>query len=168
MPHQKKAPVFRDVQELKTYIGNVGSNRVVLSNGCFDPLHVGHVRYLTDARQHGDFLVVALNDDASTRMVKGKGRPVIGEDDRAEVLASLAAVDAVLLFSQKNVAAVLETLRPNFHAKGTDYTVDTVPELETSKRLGIETIITGDPKSHASSEVLKKMKDTRKGNGEAG
>jgi rfaE bifunctional protein nucleotidyltransferase chain/domain len=166
--HHQPAPVFRDVQKLKAYILDAAADRVVLSNGCFDPLHVGHIRYLTDAKKNGDFLVVALNDDTSTRMVKGNTRPVIGEDDRAEILAALRPVDAVLLFSQKNVASLLEALRPQYHAKGTDYTVDTVPELETSKRLGIKTIIVGDPKSHASSEVLKKLKDTKKGNGEAG
>jgi rfaE bifunctional protein nucleotidyltransferase chain/domain len=129
---------------------------------------VGHVRYLAGAKEKGDFLVVALNDDASTRGVKGSARPVIGENDRAQILASLDTVDAVLLFSQKNVAELLEALRPRYHAKGTDYTVDTVPELDTSRRLGIETVIVGDPKSHASSEVLRQLKDQFEGNGEAG
>jgi len=140
---------------------------VVLANGCFDPLHVGHVRYLAGAKEHGDFLVVALNDDESTRMVKGESRPAVGENDRAEIVASLRAVDAVLLFSQRDVSDILEALRPHYHAKGTDYTVDTVPELETSRRLGIETVIVGDPKSHASREVLRKLKAEAKGNGEA-
>lgn len=140
---------------------------MVLANGCFDPLHVGHVRYLAGAKEHGDFLVVALNDDESTRMVKGESRPAVGENDRAEIVASLRAVDAVLLFSQRDVSDILEALRPHYHAKGTDYTVDTVPELETSRRLGIETVIVGDPKSHASREVLRKLKAEAKGNGEA-
>ncbi len=168
MAHRERAPVFRDVRSLKEHIHSRGARCVVLANGCFDPLHVGHVRYLAGAKEKGDFLVVALNDDVSTRMVKGGLRPVIGEDDRAEILASLEVVDAVLLFSQKNVAALLESLRPNYHAKGTDYTVDTVPELDTSKRLGIETVIVGDPKCHASSEVLEKLKDAKKGKGEPG
>jgi rfaE bifunctional protein nucleotidyltransferase chain/domain len=168
MSHCERAPVFRDIDELKKHISGTGARCVVLANGCFDPLHVGHVRYLAGAKEKGDFLIVALNDDTSTRGVKGSARPVIGEDDRAEILASLKSVDTVLLFSQKNVAALLEALQPRYHAKGTDYTVDTVPELDTSRRLGIETVIVGDPKSHASSEVLQKLKEGNRGNGEAG
>jgi rfaE bifunctional protein nucleotidyltransferase chain/domain len=168
MSHRARSPVFRDVDKLKEHIGAAGAQRVVLANGCFDPLHVGHIRYLAGAGETGDFLVVALNDDESTRGVKGDSRPVVGENDRAEILASLKMVDAVLLFSQKNVSGLLEALRPRYHAKGTDYTVDTVPELDTSRRLGIETVIVGDPKSHASSDVLQKLKDTNKGSGETG
>ena len=149
-------------------MGDVGggvraaAGRVVLANGCFDPLHVGHVRYLEDARRCGDFLVVALNNDDSARRLKGSGRPVVGETDRAAVLAALACVDAVVLFGQDSVAAILERLHPDVHAKGTDYSVETVPERDISRRLGIETVIAGDPKSHASSDVLARLKG-RKG-----
>ncbi len=159
---QKRAPIFRNIDELETCIQEAGAGRVILANGCFDPLHVGHIRYLEGARAAGDFLVVALNDDKSTRKVKGNGRPVVPEADRAAVLSSIRTVDAVLLFSETDVSALLEALRPCCHAKGTDYTVETVPELETSKRLGIETVIVGDPKSHASSELLGKMRERAK------
>ncbi|MFH1755145.1 MAG: adenylyltransferase/cytidyltransferase family protein [Candidatus Latescibacterota bacterium] len=166
MSQHRRAPVFRDVQKLRAYIKDAGAEQVVLSNGCFDPLHVGHIRYLEGARQNGDFLIVALNDDVSTRSVKGSERPVVSENDRAEILAALKPVDAVLLFSQKNVSSLLEALRPKYHAKGTDYTVDTVPERETSRRLGIQTVIAGDEKSHASSEVLARLREKDKAKGE--
>jgi rfaE bifunctional protein nucleotidyltransferase chain/domain len=133
---------------------------VVLANGSFDPLHVGHVRYLEDARTHGDFLVVALNNDDSTRRLKGRGRPVVDEAARARLLAALAAVDAVLLFGDDNVEGILETLRPAVHAKGTDYTASTVPEAGVSRRLGIRTVITGDPKAHASREIVARIRST--------
>ncbi|HKW13002.1 MAG TPA: adenylyltransferase/cytidyltransferase family protein, partial [Candidatus Krumholzibacteria bacterium] len=131
------APVFDDVAAVSAYAATAGATRVVLANGCFDPLHVGHVRYLEDARTHGDFLVVALNNDASTRRLKGEGRPVVGELDRAQLLAALAVVDAVLLFAADNVEDILSALRPAVHAKGTDYTEATVPERAVAQRLGI-------------------------------
>jgi rfaE bifunctional protein nucleotidyltransferase chain/domain len=156
---REPAPVFRSMPKLKTWIGQTGAQRIVLANGCFDPLHVGHIRYLLGAKEHGDLLVVALNDDSSTRALKGDSRPVVKATDRAKLLAGLEMVDAVLLFSARNVSRILKTLRPRYHAKGTDYTVDTVPELETSRALGIQTVIVGDPKSHASSEVLTRIRD---------
>lgn len=151
------APVFRQLDELKRAIADSGAGRVVLANGCFDPVHVGHVRYLDGARQHGDYLVVAINDDVSTRALKGSTRPVMKDDDRARVVSSFAVVDAVLVFAGADVVSILEELRPACHAKGTDYTVDTVPEIATSRRLGIETVIVGDPKSHASREVVERI-----------
>lgn len=157
------APVFRSMPKLKVWIDKTGAKDVVLANGCFDPLHVGHIRYLLGAKEHGDFLVVALNDDSSTAALKGDGRPVVKGTDRAKLLAGLEMVDAVLLFSARNVSRILKSLQPRFHAKGTDYTVDTVPELETSKALGIQTVIVGDPKSHASSEVLTRIRDGNTG-----
>ena len=132
--------------------------KTVLANGCFDPLHVGHIRYLEGAKQGADFLIVALNDDESTRRIKGPTRPAVPEDDRAALLSAVRFVDAVLLFTEPDVSKLLEILRPHRHAKGTDYTVETVPELETSRRLSIETVIVGDPKSHASTDVLNKMR----------
>ena len=157
------APIFHDTEALARHLARQPQSRVVLANGCFDPLHVGHVRYLEGARECGDFLVVALNNDSSTRALKGDGRPVVGEADRARLLAGVRAVDAVLLFGEPDVSGILNSLHPACHAKGTDYTVETVPELETSTRLGIETVIVGDPKSHASSDVVKSL---RRGEGE--
>lgn len=148
------APIYADVDTLAAALAGRRPRRLVLCNGCFDPLHVGHVRYLAGAREHGDFLVVALNDDEGTRRLKGPGRPVVAQADRAAVLAALSSVDAVVLFGDASVVGILERLRPDVHAKGTDYTVETVPELETSRRLGVETVIVGDAKTHASSALL--------------
>lgn len=128
--------------------------RVVLANGCFDTLHVGHVRYLSGAKREGDILVVAVNSDASTRQLKGPGRPVLDEQARAQLVAALRDVDYVLLFSDPNVEALLEELRPDVHAKGTDYSLDTVPERATSRRLGIRVAIVGDPKDHSTRAFL--------------
>jgi rfaE bifunctional protein nucleotidyltransferase chain/domain len=152
-----RAPVLRRMADLKKTIAEIGAKRVVLANGCFDPLHVGHARYLSGAKEYGDFLVVAINDDKSTHALKGKGRPVSRAADRAAVVSSLSMVDAVLVFSARSVNGILRNLRPAFHAKGTDYTEDSVPELETSKRLAIETVIVGDPKSHASRDVVERI-----------
>jgi rfaE bifunctional protein nucleotidyltransferase chain/domain len=116
------------------------------------------VRYLEDARAHGDFLVVALNDDHSTRRLKGDGRPVVKAADRAQLLAALAVVDAVLVFGADNVEAILSTLRPAVHAKGTDYTEATVPERAVAERLGIRTVITGDAKAHASRDIVARVR----------
>lgn len=162
----ESAPVFVAIENLIAHLETVASGRVVLTNGCFDPLHVGHVRYLAGAAEHGDTVVVALNDDDSTRRLKGPLRPVVGETDRAALLAGFSTVSAVLIFRDDNVVSILERLRPHVHAKGTDYTVDTVPERETSARLGIETVIVGDPKSHASSTVLDRIRSDRTPGGE--
>src|SRR3984893_12278968 len=120
--------------------------RVVFANGCFDTLHVGHVRYLEGARREGDILVVAVNNDASVSGLKGPGRPILPESARADLVAALRAVDYVVLFSEPNVEALLEVLRPDVHAKGTDYTAETVPERAAAARLGIRVAIVGDPK----------------------
>jgi len=152
------ARVFTDVESLQAFMTEAGASRVVLANGCFDPLHVGHTRYLSDAKRHGDFLVVAVNDDAGARRLKGKGRPVVVSADRARVVAALDAVDAVLVFTDDDVARILEALRPHVHAKGTDYTAETVPEYDVARRLGIETVIAGDEKTHASREVIARLR----------
>lgn len=157
----RRATIFRSIPQIRTRIAGQGAKRVVLANGCFDPLHVGHVRYLYGARAHGDFLVVALNDDGSTRALKGAGRPVMPARDRARLLAALDMVDAVLVFSSRDVSRILRRLHPHVHAKGTDYECDTVPERETSRELGIETVIVGDPKSHASREVVEQIRRGR-------
>jgi rfaE bifunctional protein nucleotidyltransferase chain/domain len=127
---------------------------VVLANGCFDMLHVGHIRYLSGAKQEGDVLVVAINADASVGGLKGPGRPVLDEQARAQLVASLRDVDYVVLFSERNVEALLEELRPDVHAKGTDYTAETVPERAVSQRLGIRVAIVGDPKNHSTCAFL--------------
>ena len=128
--------------------------RIVLANGCFDLLHVGHVRYLQAARALGDVLVVALNSDASVRRLKGQGRPVMGEAERAEILAALAPVDAVVSFDEDTVDALVGRLRPDVQAKGTDYTEDTVPERQSVLRVGGRVAIAGDPKSHSTRDLI--------------
>jgi rfaE bifunctional protein nucleotidyltransferase chain/domain len=128
--------------------------RVVFANGCFDLMHVGHVRYLEGAREEGDRLVVGVNSDRGVVRLKGPGRPILGERERALLVASLRAVDGVTLFDEPAVEALLECLRPDVHAKGTDYTAETVPERATAARLGIRIAIVGDPKSHSTRELL--------------
>ncbi len=128
---------------------------VVLANGCFDTLHVGHIRYLEGAKKEGDVLVVGVNADRSVRELKGPGRPILDEKARAQLVAALRAVDYVVIFDQPNVETLLETLRPDVHAKGTDYSADTVPERATAARLGIRVAIVGDPKEHSTREFLE-------------
>ena len=130
--------------------------RVVLANGCFDLLHVGHLRYLEDARSRGDLLVVALNSDESIRALKGGGRPLVPLEERAELLAALRCVDYVTSFTEPTLAATLRELRPQVHAKGTDYTIDSLPEAAVDRELGIEIAICGDPKQHSSSELIER------------
>ena len=128
--------------------------QIVFANGCFDTLHVGHVRYLEGARREGDVLVVGVNADLSVCALKGPGRPVLPESARADLVAALRDVDYGVLFSEPNVEALLEFLRPHVHAKGTDYTVETVPERATAARLGIRVAIVGDAKNHSTREFL--------------
>ena len=131
---------------------------VVLANGCFDTLHVGHVRYLSGAKREGDVLIVAVNSDSSVGCLKGPGRPILDERARAQLVAALREVDHVVIFPEPDVAALLEELRPNVHAKGTDYTAETVPERETSARLGIRVAIVGDPKHHSTRGFLEAIR----------
>ncbi len=132
--------------------------KVVFANGCFDTLHVGHVRYLEGARSEGDVLVVAVNNDSSVCHLKGPGRPILPESARADLVAALRAVDYVVLFSEPNVEALLEFLHPDVHAKGTDYTADTVPERAIAARLGIRVAIVGDPKDHSTRDFLDSVR----------
>jgi rfaE bifunctional protein nucleotidyltransferase chain/domain len=134
--------------------------RLALANGVFDLLHVGHARLLNDARAKADALVVALNDDPSTRAVKGPDRPIVPLTERCLLLASLRAVDWVTWFPESTVASTLELLRPRFHVKGTDYRPGSLPQDEqaTHQRLGIEVLIAGDPKSHASTDIIARIR----------
>jgi D-glycero-beta-D-manno-heptose 1-phosphate adenylyltransferase len=132
--------------------------RVVLANGCFDTLHVGHVRYLAGAKREGDVLVVGINSDSSTRGLKGPGRPILDEGARAILVAAVRDVDYVVIFSEPNAEALLEELRPDVHAKGTDYSAETVPEREVSRRLGIRVAIVGDPKDHSTRGFLEAIR----------
>ncbi len=130
-------------------------HRITLTNGCFDLLHVGHVRYLHAARELGGKLVVAVNGDDSVRALKGEGRPVVPAEERAEILASLADVDAVIIFPEKNVRSVIREIRPDFHAKGTDYTAENVPERDEVSAYGGRVVIVGDPKNHSVTEIIR-------------
>jgi D-glycero-beta-D-manno-heptose 1-phosphate adenylyltransferase len=129
--------------------------RVTLANGCFDLLHVGHVRYLHAARELGGKLVVAVNSDASVRTLKGPGRPLMPAEERAEILSALADVDAVVIFPEDDVRAIIREIRPDFHAKGTDYTVESVPERDEVEAGGGRVAIVGDPKDHSATEIIR-------------
>lgn len=135
------------------------NHRIVLANGCFDLLHAGHVRYLEAARKEGDILIVALNSDSSVRPLKGPGRPILPQQARAELVAALAAVNYVIIFDEPNVEALLEKLRPDVHAKGTDYSPETVPERATAARLGIRVAIAGDEKRHSTRDLLARLRE---------
>ncbi len=132
--------------------------RIVFANGCFDTLHVGHVRYLSSAKDEGDILVVGVNSDSSVFRLKGSGRPILNARARAELVAALRDVDFVVLFDEPNVENLLEELRPNVHAKGTDYTAESVPERAVADRLGIRVAIVGDPKEHSTRALLESIR----------
>jgi rfaE bifunctional protein nucleotidyltransferase chain/domain len=129
--------------------------RVTLANGCFDLLHVGHVRYLRAARELGGKLVVAVNSDDSVRGLKGAGRPLMPAEERAEILAALADVDAVVIFPENDVRTIIREIRPDFHTKGTDYTVESVPERDVVEACGGRVAIVGDPKDHSATEIIR-------------
>jgi rfaE bifunctional protein nucleotidyltransferase chain/domain len=132
--------------------------RIVFANGCFDILHAGHVRYLAGARAEGDVLIVGVNGDSGVQGLKGAGRPVLGERARALLVAALRVVDYVIIFSEPNVEKLLTELHPDVHAKGTDYTAETVPEKATADRLGIRVAIVGDAKKHSTRELLQTVR----------
>ena len=140
--------VARDRAEGRTF---------AFANGCFDLLHVGHVRYLQGAAAEADRLIVAINDDESVRQLKGVGRPILSADDRAELVSALRGVDYVVVFGDSTVERLLRLLKPDVHCKGTDYTVETVPERAVVQGYGGRTAIVGDPKDHATRELLKKI-----------
>lgn len=139
-----------------------GGDQVILTNGCFDLLHVGHIRYLHAAKELGGKLVVALNGDESVRKLKGEGRPVMNEQERAEILAALTDVDAIVIFPEPDVRAIIREIHPDVHAKGTDYTAESVPERDEVTAYGGRIAIVGDPKDHSTTEILEQMRsDTR-------
>src|SRR5216684_7207946 len=150
--------VARDVLRQKLAEHKRRGQRIVLANGCFDTLHVGHVRYLDGARREGDVLVVGVNADSSVCNLKGPGRPILGENARAQLVGALRCVDYVVLFAEPNVEALLEKLRPDANAKGTDYTPETVPERAVATRLGIRVAIVGDRKDHSTRELLESIR----------
>ena len=132
--------------------------KIVFANGVFDVLHVGHVRYLEAARAEGDLLVVGINSDSSTRKLKGPGRPILTERARASLVAALKSVNYVVIFDELDVNSLLKELQPDVHAKGTDYTADTVPERELAALLGIRVAIVGDPKHHSTHDLLARLR----------
>ena len=134
---------------------------IAFANGCFDILHVGHVRYLESAAREADVLVVALNDDHSVRQLKGEGRPILSAGDRAELVAALRCVDYVVIFSEPTVGPLLTELRPDVHCKGTDYTVESVPERDIVLGYGGRTAIVGDPKDHSTRDLLARITRAR-------
>jgi rfaE bifunctional protein nucleotidyltransferase chain/domain len=133
--------------------------RVVLTNGTYDLLHVGHLRSLVDARSRGDLLVVGVNADSSVRAYKGPKRPVIPEAERCEVLAALACVDFVHVFAEPDVEALLRAIRPDVYAKGRDYTLETLPEREVAEEVGAHIAFVGDPKDHSVTDILQRVRD---------
>lgn len=157
---------FAPVLPLSELVDTIAASReagstIVLANGCFDLFHVGHLRYLAGAKQVGDILVVGINSDRQTRLLKGNDRPFINEKERAEIVSSLACVDFVTIFDEPTVENLIRTLKPDFHAKGTDYTADTVPERDIVREYGGKVAIVGDPKDHSTTEMLEKLKIER-------
>jgi rfaE bifunctional protein nucleotidyltransferase chain/domain len=129
-------------------------SKLILANGCFDLVHAGHIRYLIGAKTLGGTLLVAINSDQQVRKLKGDGRPVTSQDERAEIVAAFRCVDAVTIFDQPTVTEIIRLIKPDFHAKGTDYTTETVPEREIVREYGGQVAIVGDPKDHSSSSLL--------------
>ena len=149
---------LRQLQDLPSL---TRGQKVVLANGCFDILHVGHVRYLEGARKLGDVLVVAINSDESMRRIKDPGRPILSENERVSLVSALRCVDHVVLFDEPDVSRILEVLRPAIHAKGTDYTEHTVPERDKVLGYGGEVRITGDPKNHSTRDIIERILRSR-------
>jgi rfaE bifunctional protein nucleotidyltransferase chain/domain len=154
--------VSRDELRRRAEAWRKSGEQLILTNGCFDLLHVGHIRYLHAAKDLGGKLVVALNADESVRALKGKGRPVMNERERAEILAALADVDAIVIFPEPDVRAIIREIHPDVQAKGTDYTAESVPERDEVMAYGGRVAIVGDPKDHSTTDILEQMRsDTR-------
>ncbi len=148
----------RDALVAQVEADRAAGRSVAFANGCFDLLHVGHVRYLQAAAREADRLVVALNDDRSVALLKGPNRPLLSEHDRAELVAALRGVDYVVIFPEPTVTPLLLALKPDVHCKGTDYTVDSVPERETVRGYGGRIAIVGDPKDHSTRDLLARIR----------
>lgn len=140
-------------------VDRAAGRTIAFANGCFDLLHVGHIRYLEAAAAEADLLIVAVNDDTAVRDLKGPGRPILAAADRAEMVAALRVVDYVVIFPEPTVGPLLETLKPDVHCKGTDYTVETVPERDIVKGYGGRTAIVGDPKGHSTRDLLSRIRE---------
>jgi D-glycero-beta-D-manno-heptose 1-phosphate adenylyltransferase len=152
--------ILTDTELLESITADRQAGRTIaFANGCFDVLHVGHVRYLDGARREGDRLVVAVNDDASVRALKGPGQPVLPDLARAELVDALRSVDYVVLFPDRTVERLLRLIKPDVHCKGTDYSVDTVPERDVVREYGGRIAIVGDPKNHSTRALLTKLRD---------
>jgi rfaE bifunctional protein nucleotidyltransferase chain/domain len=149
-----RAEAVATVQRLKS-----AGRRIVFANGAFDLLHVGHVRYLRAARGEGDWLLVGINTDRSVRATKGEARPVVPEAERAEIIAALECVDAVVLFDEDSPASLIAEIRPDVHAKGTDYRAESVPERGVVAEYGGRTVIVGDPKDHATTDLVRRIRE---------
>lgn len=154
------APILTEPELIAALASERAAGRsIAFANGVFDILHVGHVRYLQDAARVADVLVVAVNGDESVRELgKGEGRPVMPENERAEIVSAIRGVGYVTIFGEKSPARLLQTLRPDYQCKGTDYTADTVPEADIVKGYGGKVVIVGDPKDHSTTELLQRMK----------
>ena len=155
-----KGPVAAPILSRTELVDRVETERssgtnIILANGCFDLIHAGHIRYLAGAKELGGFLVVGINSDAQVRLLKGIGRPFIPENERAEIIASIRMVDAVTIFDEPTGDDLIDAIRPDFHAKGTDYTTETVPERERVLAYGGRVAIVGDPKDHSSTDLIK-------------
>ncbi len=148
---------LKSLEELKAIVAQLRASgrKIVFANGCFDLIHAGHIRYLRDAKALGDVLILGINSDACVMALKGKGRPLQPEAERVEILASMECVDYVLLFDALTVDGILKELRPDVHAKGTDYTEETVPERETVLAYGGRVAIVGDPKDHSTRDLIQ-------------
>ena len=156
---EQNAPVVLSRDELIGRVARARADgaRIVLANGCFDVLHVGHVRYLAGARELGDMLVVGINSDEQVALQKGAGRPVLPATERAEIVAALESVTYVTIFEEPTVEELLLALKPDVHAKGTDYTTETVPERDVVRSYGGQVAIVGDPKDHSTSEIIARL-----------
>jgi rfaE bifunctional protein nucleotidyltransferase chain/domain len=162
--NESKAKILsRSALQAKVAEWRRNGEQVVLANGCFDLLHVGHVRYLSGAKSLGGRLIVGMNSDASVRRLKGEGRPLMPADERAEIIAALADVDAVVIFDEPDVRVLIRELHPEIQAKGTDYTRDSVPERDEVLAYGGRIEIVGDPKNHSTSSFLGRMRTSSGG-----
>jgi len=156
-PNVRAPIVSRDELQTLTGAARAAGSPIVLTNGCFDVIHVGHIRYLEGAKQLGGFLVVGINSDEQVRKLKGEGRPFQPEEERAEIVASFRYVDAVTVFYEPTVEELIRAIRPDIHAKGTDYTADSVPEREIVISCGGRVAIVGDPKDHSSTDLIAEI-----------